>query len=439
MKKDLQILLCICAAIGLTQRCATGQGPAATEGIVSGYLNSKLPAWLRLGGEERLRLEALGGVAFRPDGNNYLLQRLRMNLEAAPLSWLKFYAELQDSRVFFSNVSPAPSSQQNPLDLRLGFVQVGNSESGPVSVRAGRQSLAFGEGRLVADPNWSNVGRTFDGIRLTLRYRGIRVDTFTGASDKVNVDGFDMPSPAQHFHGAYGSVERVIPRAVLEPYLFWRLEHNVKGELTKAGNLDEKTLGVRCTGKLPLGFDYGWEIATQHGRQANEALSAWGGHWAVGHTLADTRHRPRIFAEFNRASGDQNPRDGIHGAFDPLFPSSHDKFGAADQITWTNISHARAGLQYGVRAGLAVTASYNSFWLANRRDGLYSGGRVLIASNALEGNHIGQEADLQAKWSATRHTLVDLVVGHIFPGEFLRNAGRGSAYNCLLLGVTQRF
>ena len=35
--------------------------------------------------------------------------------------------------------------------------------------------------------------------------------------------------------------------------------------------------------------------------------------------------------------------------------------------------------------------------------------------------------------------LVDLAFGHILPGEFLRNAGRGSAYNCLFLGVTQRF
>ena len=31
--------------------------------------------------------------------------------------------------------------------------------------------------------------------------------------------------------------------------------------------------------------------------------------------------------------------------FDPLFASSHDKFGAADQFTWINISHVRSGIQ----------------------------------------------------------------------------------------------
>jgi hypothetical protein len=180
-------------------------------------------------------------------------------------------------------------------------------------------------------------------------------------------------------------------------------------------------------------------MALQRGWQSNEPVSAWAAHWALGYTIKDTRHRPRIFAELNRASGDQNPKDGNHGAFDPLFPSSHDKFGTADQFTWTNIVHARSGFQYKVRDGLTLSAAYNSFWLANRRDGIYSGGKVIIASTGLEGNHVGQEADLQAQWNPGKRTLVDLGVGRIFAGEFLHRAGRNSAYTCLLLGVTQRF
>lgn len=124
------------------------------------------------GGEERVRLEALGGIGFKPASNAYLLQRLRFNLEAAPVRWLKFSFQAQDARSFLTNVSPAPSSQKDPLDLRLGYVQIGEAESGWISVRAGRQSLSFGEGRLVADPNWSNVGRTLDGVRVTVHYRG---------------------------------------------------------------------------------------------------------------------------------------------------------------------------------------------------------------------------------------------------------------------------
>lgn len=439
MRTDFRICVGLFIALGLAQRDGAAQSAATPDGVVSGYADSELPDWLRLGGEERVRLEALGGVGFKPVSNTYLLQRLRLILDVTPLSWLKFSFQTQDSRVFLTNVSPAPSSQKDPMDLRLGYVQIGNSEAGPVSLRAGRQGLTFGEGRLVADANWSNVGRTFDGVRMTLRYRKVRLDAFTGASDKIYTDGFDTPVPGEHFHGLYGSIDKVIPNATIEPYLFWRLEHNVKGELAKTGNLDETTAGLRWVGKLPLGFDYGAELAMQRGSQANEPISAWAGHLVVGHTLPNAQHLPRLFAEVNRASGDQNPRDGVHGAFDPLFPSSHDKFGVADQFTWTNIVYARSGFQYRVRDGLTLAASYNSFWLANRKDGIYSGGKVIISSNGSEGNHIGQEVDIQGQWKPSRHTLMDLAFGHIFPGEFLHNAGHGSAYNCLFLEVTQRF
>jgi hypothetical protein len=439
VKTGLRICLVVVIGFVLAQRELAAQGAAPQNGSVTGYANAQLPAWLRLGGEERVRLEDLGGVGFKPSGNAYLLQRLRLNLEVTPLGWLKFSFQAQDSRVFFTRVSPAPSSQKDPMDLRLGYVQIGDPDAAPVSLRAGRQGLTFGEGRLVADPNWSNVGRSFDAVRLTLRHRNLRLDAFTGASDKIYTNGFATPAPGEHFDGLYGSIEKVVPNATIEPYLFWKMEHNVKGELTKTGNLDEKTVGLRWVGKLPLGFDYGMESALQRGRQANEPMSAWASHLVAGRTLPNAGHQPRVFAEFNRATGDRNPRDGSHGAFDPLFPSSHDKFGTADQFCWTNIVHARSGIQYGVRKGLTLAAAYNSFWLANRRDGIYGGGKVTIASNGAEGSHIGQEADVQGQWTATRHTLVDLAFGHIFPGEFLRNTGHGSAYNCLFLGVTQRF
>jgi hypothetical protein len=392
-----------------------------------------------MGGEERVRFEALDGVGFMDTQNAYLLQRLRLSLDITPRPWLKFSFQAQDSRVFFTNVSPAPSSQRDPMDLRLGYVQVGDAESAPVSLRAGRQGFTMGEARLLADPSWSNVGRTFDGLHLIVRYRKLRVDAFSGISDKVYTDAFDTPTPGEHFHAISASLNRLIPNSVIEPYLFWRLEHNVKGELIKAGNLDEKTLGIRWAGQFPLNFDYGVEVAMQRGWQAREAISAWAGHWVVGYKFIDVRCQPRLFVELNRASGDRDPHDGMHGAFDPLFPSSHDKFGTADQFAWTNIVYARLGSQLKVREHVTLGAAYNSFWLANRRDGVYSGGKVIIASTGLQGRHIAQETDIQAQWSLGRNTIIDLAYAHVFPAEFLRNTGHRSPYNCIFLGALQRF
>jgi hypothetical protein len=209
--------------------------------------------------------------------------------------------------------------------------------------------------------------------------------------------------------------------------------------LVKTGDLDEKTAGLRWVGKLPFGFDYGIESALQRGTQANEPISAWATHLVTGFTLPNVQHLPRFFAEFNRGSGDNNPKDGVHGTFDTLYPSSHDKFGVADQFGWANIMHAREGFQYRLRPSLTFALADNSFWLANQRDGIYSGGKMIIASNGKEGNYIGNEPDFQARWNAASHTQVDFAVGHIFTGEFLQKTGHGTAFNSVVLALTQRF
>jgi len=261
---------------------------------LSAAVNEKLPKWLHFSGEDRVRLERIGDAGLKPIGDLYLLNRVRLNLDVRPTDWLSFRFQGQDSRVFGQNLLPAPASQKDAIDLRVGYVQVGG-EAGPFSLTAGRQSLEFGDGRLLGDPNWSNVGRTFDAARLTLRHRQLKVDLFTGISAKVNPLEFDQPTPGQHVDGAYGSLGGLIPAAKLEPYVIWRMEHNCKAENGRPGNVDEKTVGLRWLGKLPAGFDYVTEVSGQFGSWAGDGVRSWLGHWVLGHTLPDAVHRPSFF------------------------------------------------------------------------------------------------------------------------------------------------
>jgi hypothetical protein len=406
---------------------------------ISDGVNSKLPAWLRFGGEERSRMEYIVGESFKPIDDLYLLNRLRLNMDVLPLSWLKFSFQAEDSRVFGQNTLPAPATQKDAMDLRIGYVQVGGEES-PVTLSAGRQPLDFGEGRLLADPNWSNVGRTFDAWRVTLRHGTSKLDLFSGTSVKVNPLDFDMPTPGQHFHGAYGSLGGLVSKAIIEPYVFWRLEHNYKSESGKPGNLDEKTVGFRFAGKLPASFDYGSEIAYQTGSWAGDSISAWTGRWVVGHTLPNADHKPRFFVEYARASGDAASKDGQHGTFDTLFASSHDKYGLIDLFGSSNIVYFRPGFQYTVRRGLTLSTAYNDLWLENAHDGLYVAGKSVARSvKGAAGTHIGQEADFQALWTVSRATQFTVGYGRLFPGEFLQSMTTGMPYNLLFLNLAQRF
>lgn len=402
------------------------------------YLNSELPCWIKFSAEERLRVETLHDVQFGLKDNTYLLERLRLNLIAAPTESVRLVLQAQDARVFFTTASPPPATQQDPIDLRIGYLEIGDRETRAVTLRAGRQGLDFGEGRLVADPNWSNVGRSFDALRLTFRSHRMRIDAFTGISDKIFIDGFATPTPGEHFDGLYASFDKLVPKAVVEPYFFWKMEHKVRGEIIKTGNLDEKTAGLRWVGEIPNRVDYGIESAWQRGSYATEPISAWASHLMLRYTFRDSKHAPKIWGEFNRGSGDGNAKDGIHHAFDTLYPSSHDKFGAADQFCWTNLTHARAGVQYSPAQKLTLGAAENWFWLTNRRDGIYSSGKVSIASNGAGGAFIGHEPDLQAKWKMSRQTQVDLAAGHIFAGSFLQ-ATHHRDLNSVVIGLTQGF
>jgi hypothetical protein len=406
---------------------------------VSTEINSQLPSWLHFGGEERARTESIVGEGFKPVNDLYMLNRLRLNMEVSPLSWLKFRFQSEDSRVFGQNTLPAPASQKDAMDLRLGYVQIGEEE-GVATLRAGRQSLDFGDGRVLADPNWSNVGKSFDAARLTLRHGGLKVDLFSAASVKVDPVNFDEPTPGEHFDGAYGTLSGLVPDASIEPYVLWRLEHNYKSAEGKPGNLDEKTVGFRWTGKLPVGFDYTAEIAGQTGSWAGDAIGAWMGHWVIGHTLPSAAHRPRFFVEYNRASGQATLKDGDHNTFDSLFPSSHDKYGLTDLFCSSNIVHFRPGFQYTVRSRVKLGVAYNNFWLADARDGLYESAKIFVQSTkGTAGTHVGQEGDVQAQWTVSRATQFTVGYGRLFPGEFLKRTTTGTPYNIFSLNLAQRF
>ncbi len=431
---------------GLLVAAVVGRGWGAPQsaaeppaGVVSSRVNSELPGWLRISGEERARFEYLAGVGFSTTDDRYLLNRLRLNLDLRPLRWLRFGFQAEDARVFGQNAQPAPASQKNSMDLRLGWVQAGTEES-PVALRAGRQPLDFGDGRLLSDPNWSNVGRSFDAVRLTLRRGTAKLDLFSGTVVKADPVEFDEPAPASHFHGAYGSLGGIIPRAVIEPYLFWRLEHGYRNEAGGSGKLDEKTAGLRWAGVMAYGLDYAAEAAYQTGSWAGDRIGAWTLHWLVGHGKANVPRGRRFYLEYSRSTGDDDPHDGRRGTFDGLFASSHDKYGLSDLICSSNSAYLRTGVQFGLRRGVMAGASYNDFRLSDARDGLYAGGKLVARSTSgSAGAHVGQEADAQVQWQVSPATQMTAGYGYLFPGEFLKRTTAGIPYRILFWNLAQRF
>jgi hypothetical protein len=414
--------------------------PSAPRAPVPNRFNELLPGWLRVRGEFRERLEGFDGLGFDETRDDlYWLSRVRLNATAAPSPSLAFHVQAQDARVGRKTVGPTGAPFRSPLDLRMAFADLG-SATAPVAARIGRQELVYGEQRLVGHVGWANAARTFDAAKLTFRAQTFSVDAFAASVVRTLADGFDRSGAGNRFAGVHATTTAFLPQAAVEPYGFWKRDVNLRGELGTVADLELSTIGVRLAGRMPARLDYGIEMAIQRGGLGSEQVRAWAGHWQLRESFPGPG-AVRLTGEYNFASGDTDPADGVRGTFDQLYPTPHDKTGLADQIGWKNIHHARAGVEFTPRKGLPVATNYHSWWLAETRDALYNTGSVVLArapSGPVDA-HVGQEIDVQVTHALRPHLALAAGYAYIAPGAFLKAATPGASYSHPYVMVTYVF
>lgn len=420
------------------QPSASGGVTASVESPASA-VDRALPPWMKFGGEYRARFEGYSGGSFRSNAtDDYLLSRLKLQMTIQPAKWLTFFTEGMDARALEKN--PAVPTYQNTWDIRQAYAELGNLDHG-LGLRAGRQEMVYGEGRLVGISAWSNTERNWDAVRLGLRSHGFRADLFTG-SIVIPVTGtWDHHQQSNNLHGIYGGIDRFGSRLVIEPYGMWRLQRGLRNETGTIANLNEKVGGVRVAGtKLPGGFDYSIEMVREWGSLGSDRIQTWAGHWGGGETIR-APFAPHLFAEFNFAAGDRNTADGARGTFDQLFPSGHDKLGFSDQVGWRNIKDIRAGVETKPKKNVTAVFEYNNWYLASAADALYSssGAAVFRSASGTAGTHVGQEIDFTGTWTFAKAFTAGAGVAHIFPGEFLKAVTPGNPYTYPYLMMVYKF
>lgn len=416
--------------------------PATASRPPSDELNSHLPAWLRFSGEIRLRGDGMLGDFFMPDTDDAnLLTRLRLNMQIKATSWMNFYFQAQDARLIGpAHTASLPTLQRDTMDLRLGYVELGGEQES-ASLRLGRQELAFGEERLIGPANWLNTPRSFDAASATFRFGGIRLDAFTASVVKIHDGQFNEVTPGNYISGLYSSFSKLVPKAKVEPYFFWRRQSGLVTETKQPGISNFGTLGFRWVGKSVLNTDYDVEMAKQAGSLGSDTIAAWAGHWLMGYTLAGKPLTPRFVAEYNYASGDHNPTDGKRGTFDQLFASAHDLYGLTDQVGWKNIRHVRGGVELKPKVNWTVSSKYSSYWLADPHDALYNAANIVVARSpkGLAGSYVGQELDFLLSRKYKDGPTLSGGIGHLFPGTFLKNTTPGNGYTFPYASVTYAF
>ncbi|HVP00389.1 MAG TPA: alginate export family protein [Bryobacteraceae bacterium] len=397
----------------------------------AGLLSDQLPPWIWFGWEERFRYEGHHDIGFNSNNNDsYVLLRSRLQVNIRPAAWLKFVAQMQDARPFMQEPPLGPPNL-NAWDLKLAYAEFGDPETQWISVRVGRQLINYNN-TIIANSEWRNQARSYDAVVANLHYSQFRLGLFAASAVVPSAEGISHHQEGNNIYGAYGRIEQVVPNSTLEPFALWRVQQAVAIVAAKptVGKQNEFAYGLRFKGQTLRSLDYSVESILERGTDGPNGIRAWAASLGASYRIDKARAKPRVFWQFDYASGDRNPSDGTQNTFDTMYPTAHDRFGITDQFGWQNIIAQRAGLTIEPRHRWTVTGQYLDFWLAQASDALYntSGGVILRDATGRSGTHIGREFDAYTWYELNRHVNIGVGVGHLQGAEFLQRTSKGPNY-----------
>ena len=385
---------------------------------------------LTMGSQLRLRTESRRNARFdgaRPGNDeDYLLSRFRFDLTWQPSDRVAGVVELQDARIHGERAiseTRTPNIFADQLDIHQAYLDVGSPASGslPVTLRIGRQKLAYGSQRMVSPLEWVNTARVLDGARIRVAAGpGRKLDAFATRLVPVTPTGLNDHRPTgsrmfnSQLHGVYYTDTALVAASTVEGY--WLLR--------RAARRDDAvhTIGTRVDARRgPWAFDA--ELAAQTGSYGGLAQRAALMHVGGSYTTA-LPGRLKLGAAFNLGSGDDDPSDGVHRTFDQLYPLGHAYYGYMDLFALQNLRNTEVTAEAALPGRARLRVALHDFALvAPGADAWYNVGGAVVHQSAAAAisSHVGNELDVTIRLPVGPAGL-EVGYGRFFGGAYLRDA-----------------
>ncbi|MCA9472569.1 MAG: alginate export family protein [Nitrospirales bacterium] len=414
---------------------------------------------LTISGDMRVRPEFRTNAGFGTNAvgaaqknNQYFTQqliRLGFNYDVSPD--VVFFVQAQVSNNFGTG---NPNSSGNNLFLRQGYMLIRNFLTKNLTLKAGRQLVVWGNHRIFGHFDWNNVGFTFDGVTLRYNHGVVPVELGwlqVGEGNCTQNAGACGLNP--NGGNAYGGDANI---------LFVRLPMNIAGTAIEpawiyedggigAGpggnganlqplgggqqsNQERHTLGARIATKQGIvdatveGYYQVGKVGAVGGA-TNRDIRAYAVHADAGVTLP-VPMQPRIGAEFNYGSGDDDPTDGKQETFSQLFPTNHIHFGYMDLMSWQNMMTFGGNLQLRPTKNSHFEIAGHYMRLANEDDNWYGANQSIFKQTPAGNNEksLGGEIDVvYTLFFQDNKVGWQLGYGHFFTGDYNKKNGFGTA------------
>ncbi len=345
------------------------------------------------------------------DLNTFTLLRARLGVRAQPLEDVAIYLQMQDSRAF--GTEPNTLAHTANLDLHQGYIEIQNLWHKAIDLRIGRQEFIYANERILGAVGFSNVGRSFDGVKLSFGRRS-RLDLLSAVLSESNTPVAGPATPQTvagrddqdaRFFGAYYQ-HRQKPDYTLDVYGLFELDNR---QLITDGDrlLRRFTLGSYNRGKFSDKFDFESELALQLGKRLGQDVFAFMITGSVGYTFA-TGRRPSIRLGYDYLSG-MDADDEDYKVFDTLFATNHKFYGFMDFFTSIPAQTDGQGLQdfmlkFGLPLGKGMNfkADFHNFRAARGAE-----------------KDFGNELDLVWNYKYNQATAFQFVLSFFAPGDLM--------------------
>src|SRR5437762_5375328 len=409
-------------------------------------LSADQNVWLTIGGQARERGEYfrqfLFGNSEPKQSDGYLLSRYRLSADLHVTRYFRMFAEGRSSFALDRELTGGRTNAfVDELDLMNGFadVMIPLGQQASVTLRGGRQELIFGSQRLVGPGDFTQVPRSFDGGAAIGQVAGWTITPFWAQSVVIDQYRFNKSTSDLEFFGVFATGPLHILPVSLD--LYWLDGNNRTAAFNGTpGREHRHTLGGRVLGKIgATGLDFEVEGAAQFGTVGRGDVATSMFTTVLGYTLPVPRLSPRVYLEFDYASGDDRPGGNV-GTFNPLYPNGHSYLGYIDYIGRQNLISPNAGVSVSPIRDLTLSLQQYFFWRASDHDAIYNkSGGVLRPGTGTTVRYVGAETDVLATYNLTRQIQGYAGYSHFSTGEFIEKTGKDKDSDFYYLAIQYTF
>lgn len=365
------------------------------------------------------------------DEDDWVHQRVQAMATWEPDASFRIAAELTWGRMW-GKESALALPDQDDLDLLQLIARV---RHGDFSLQAGRQTLYYGSGRLLAAREGANQRLVHDAVLLSWQGDGAtRVDAFLAAPVRVRPGAFDNASQPDELR--FWALYAVLPAGRhLSADLYYIGLRDADSNFAQGGREMRHTLGTRLwrdEGPLLLNT----ELIVQFGDAGGRDILAGAASLGVGWEFPDLPGKPALHLRADAISG--GDASGTLHTFHPLFQANN-YFNEGGFLSPSNLYNVNPLIELHPREDLTLRCGVNFQWRFDPDDAVYAPPLQAIGGPAPGGErYLGIAFNASLEWAVTPSTSVFLGYTHLDAGPSLTRIG-GSDVDYLQASFRQDF